>query len=549
MKLIMALLGAGLLSLNAQPRSYSGPPRPDQIGTASIAGAVVDALTHQPVNKASVMLSGRIGLNAVTDASGHFAFRQLPAGQYMVQAQSEGYPVGRLGSDLTRQVSITLAADEQKRDVEIYLTPGASLRGRIVDEEGNPMPQCSVAPMQYTDTDRGNTLNNAGGFAQSDDKGEYRITNIPAGKYYVMARCPQTIPLPHAFIRRSSAPDVPMLAYTPLFYPGAADPSGAARVEAQPGATLAAIDFRMTPATGVTVRGRARPFAFDRNFQIMLQPKGPMRRFQQAGARINPSTGEFKIVNVQPGSYELLGVGASEGQSYFARVPIEVGSTSPEPIEVLLSPGPQITGTLAIEGDTKAPVNTMRVMLNPLEDQYLGGPPPQGEVKSDGSFTLSSVVPGRWRVQVNGVPGYVKSVALGEQEVSGSEVEIGISGARMKIVIGTKFAQFEGTVSALPAGAGPMFGFLWAAAGDSSFQQNFGVDPQGHAALSVPPGRYYVCAIAAAQPWMVMQNRALRKAMESRCEAVDISEGGHQKIQISLMSFEELKRMIDNLEQ
>src|SRR5258708_7478393 len=165
MKPIMALLGVGLLSLNAQPRSDSRPlpPRPDQIGTASIAGAVVDALTHQPANKASVMLNGRIVLNAVTDASGHFAFRQLPSGPYMVQAQSEGYPVGRLGSDLTRQVSVTLAADEQKRDVEISLTPGASLRGRLVDEEGNPLPQCMVAAMQSTDTGRGKTLNNAGG--------------------------------------------------------------------------------------------------------------------------------------------------------------------------------------------------------------------------------------------------------------------------------------------------------------------------------------------------------------------------------------------------
>jgi hypothetical protein len=115
----------------------------------------------------------------------------------------------------------------------------------------------------------------------------------------------------------------------------------------------------------------------------------------------------------------------------------------------------------------------------------------------------------------------------------------------MKIVIGTKFAQFEGTVSA----PGPMFGFLWAAAGDSSFQQTFGVDPQGHATLSVPPGRYHVCAVAAAQPGIVMQNRSLQKAMESRCEASDVLVGGRQKVQIPLLSSEDLKRMIDTLEE
>ena len=51
------------------------------------------------------------------------------------------------------------------------------------------------------------------------------------------------------------------------------------------------------------------------------------------------------------------------------------------------------------------------------------------------------------------------------------------------------------------------------------------------------------------QSRMVMQNRALRKALESRCETVDVLEGGPQKVQVSRISSEDLKRMVDSLDE
>jgi Carboxypeptidase regulatory-like domain len=550
MKAALILIAVTFAHLTAQVRPLRPPPAPEeQTGKASIEGSVVDALTHEPVKKASVMLNGRMSLTAVTDASGQFAFRQLPAGQYSVQAQSNRYPIGRLGGDLARQTSITVAGDEQKRDVTLSLTPGASVRGRIVDEEGNPMPQCTVSAMQRTTSDNGQILVNASGVGHSDENGEYRISSLPAGKYYLMASCPQTFPMPHAFIRRGPAADLPMLVYVQLLYPGTADPSGAARIEAQLGGLLAGIDFRMMPATGVTVRGRARPSSFDRNLQVFLQPTDVMRRgLGNRGARINSSTGEFQIANVQPGSYELVAWGIAENQSYFAQIPVEVGASAPDPIELLLAPGSRISGTLLIEGDAKQPPNPspIHVTLNPAANQPIFGPPPQAEVKSDGAFVFESVKPGRWRVQLNG-PGYVKSVALGDQEISGDEIEITAAAAPLKIVMGTKYTQLAVSVSPPPAGVGPLTGLAWATT--SSIQQNFGLDSQGMGNLSVPPGRYHVCGLVEAQPWMVMQNRALRKAVEDRCATVDVLEGGPQKVQISLISSEELKRIVDSLDE
>jgi hypothetical protein len=547
-----ALLLFATLSLTAQIRMQQMPPA-DQTGKGSIEGNVLDAATHEPIKKASVMLNGRTSLTAITDATGHFAFRALPPGRYMIQAHSEKYPAPEASVEVEPQSVIALAADEQRRDVSLTLIPGASVRGRIVDDEGNPMPRCTVTPMRFHDTDMGRTLDTFGS-AQSDDRGEYRISNISRGKYYIMARCFQSVQLPHAFVRRGSTVDLPVLTYQPQFYPGAPDPTGASRVEASPNANIAGIDFHMSPSTGVTVRGHVGPATPDRPLQIALQPKDPIRRqWQGQGPRFNPSTGEFQIPNVVPGSYELIATGSGDSNTYFAKVPVEVGTAPLEPIEVALAPAPAISGTISIEGDVKVPMNNLRVMVQPLDRRPLMRPPPQAEVQSDGTFTLNSVVPGHWRLVVNGAPGpgYLKSVTRGDQEVSPIDLEIGPSAAGpLKIVVGTKFAQIDATISTPPSGVEQLFAIFWPANGDPTFRQNLAVNPQGPTTLrNIPPGRYFGCAVAVSQPWALMQNRALLKALESTCEALDIVEGGRTSVQLRFISAQDLKRLVEKLEE
>jgi len=390
MKLAIVFIPLLWISVTAQVQlsPVQRPPFPpsEQTGKASVEGSVVDAVTREPVKKATVMLNGKVSLNAVTDASGHFAFRQLPAGQYEMEVRSERYPpmLGPLPLFPGHLLAISLAAEERKQDIGLSLTPGASVRGRIVDEDGNPMPRCNVNAVLFRDTGMGRALQQFG-FSQSDDKGEYRMSNIPRGKYYIQARCNQTVPLPHAFLRRTSTLDVPMLIYAPLFYPGTADLAGAARVEASPGANIAGIDFQMVPARGVTVRGRVGS-APDRNIQITLAPKDPVgRELRTQGARVNAATGEFQIPNVLPGSYELVAIASAEGRSYFGKVSVEVGATPLEPIDLVLAAAPSISGSISIEGQaTNAPANNMRVMMYPVDGRGMMGPPPQAEVHSDG---------------------------------------------------------------------------------------------------------------------------------------------------------------------
>jgi len=535
-----------------QPLDRPSFAQPAQTGKASVEGSVLDAVTREPVKKASVMLNGPVGLNAVTDASGHFAFRQLPAGQYMIQVQSEKYPQGQNPLDALQPVTVSLAVDEQKKDIRLPLTPGASVRGHIVDEDGNPMPYCNVFAMRFRDMGTGRTLQQFG-FSSSDEKGEYRIANLPRGKSYIQAHCNQTVPLPHAFLRRSSAVDAPVLTYAPQFYGGAADPAGAAKVEAVPGADISGIDFKMTPARGVTLRGRVGSVP-DRGVRITLAPQGPVgREFRSQGGGVNPSTGEFRVPNVLPGSYELVAVASGDGGAYFAKIPVEVGDAPLEPIVLALAPAPAISGTLSMEGDTvdppaNPPANRPAVMMNPSDGKGMMGPQPHAEVQSDGTFNFGSVLPGRWSIYLNNVPGYVKSVKLGDREVPPWDIEIGSSGAQLKVVVSTRYTRVD-VLSTVAGASEPVSAGIWPVSGDPAFQQNIMLNSPGPSILNLPPGRYYVCAFAMAQPWMVMQNSALRKSLESRCETVDAPEGGSAHVQITPIPAADLKELLEKIDQ
>jgi len=148
MKNAILLLVMALSHATAQQRPLAGnripADRPMPVGQASIEGSVVNEATREPIKKAHVMLNGATYRTAVTGAFGNFVFRQLPAGQYSLQATATDFSGLRPGLGPPR-LSITVSTDEHKADVVLSLVPGAAIAGRVVDDDGTPMANCSVA--------------------------------------------------------------------------------------------------------------------------------------------------------------------------------------------------------------------------------------------------------------------------------------------------------------------------------------------------------------------------------------------------------------------
>ncbi len=192
------------------------------------------------------------------------------------------------------------------------------------------------------------------------------------------------------------------------------------------------------------------------------------------------------------------------------------------------------------------PKGYLQVALDPLG----GGSVLSSEVRSDGTFKIGSVIPGHWRLVVNGV--YLKSVTRGQRKLSAADIEIGAQpGLPLKIVVGSNFATLRVTTSGQPAPKEGFFVFFYSDANPDG--PEFPVTPDGSGmfrpggGMFVPPGRLLVCAFVGHQPWMSGPSsyyRALRPTLERHCHTVEAAEGGEvtvQAVQAPAIPFGQMK--------
>ena len=150
--------------------------------------------------------------------------------------------------------------------------------------------------------------------------------------------------------------------------------------------------------------------------------------------------------------------------------------------------------------------------------------------------------------------GYVKSFTVGDRPESPHGFNIGLgSGGSMRIVVGVKLAQIEGTVAGTkPEGANN----LWLmAVPDDPDQIAEGrisvtaVEGGDHFTLTgLEPGRYRLYAFAGIEPSAVQQNPGVLKALEDRGVRLDVEEGARATAQVQIIPIGELLQAIQEQE-
>jgi protocatechuate 3,4-dioxygenase beta subunit len=177
--------------------------RTHPLGTSVISGTVVDGESADAIGKTVVTLTlegtPRRWATTRTDGSGRFQFEGLPAGKYDLRAtkENEGSAIYGAKSVLELGDPITLGDGETPAAITLRFIHAASLSGRVSDADGEPVPDASVNLLR-----QGRKL---GALvlvqyrqASTDDRGEYRFSNIDPGKYYL--HCPI-----HDHLRSSAA--------------------------------------------------------------------------------------------------------------------------------------------------------------------------------------------------------------------------------------------------------------------------------------------------------------------------------------------------------
>ena len=145
---------------------------PFATGTATLAGTVRNAQTHQPVSGVSVSLTGDDVVysgGTTTDGSGHYSIGSLAGGEYSIGLIASGYSVG--GGTITVSATGVTTYD-------VALLPlNAAIAGRVTDPDG-----AGIAGLFVSASSEYGLL---GGGGQTDADGYYTISGLAASDYLV----------------------------------------------------------------------------------------------------------------------------------------------------------------------------------------------------------------------------------------------------------------------------------------------------------------------------------------------------------------------------
>jgi protocatechuate 3,4-dioxygenase beta subunit len=537
---------------------------------ATVAGIVTKDPGGEPMKKALVELiaeSQSTGGNhtALTGADGAFHMANIAPGRYRLFAERTGYlevdkhrprPDGRL---------LTLTAGQELTDVLIRLQAAAVIEGRVTDEDGDPLAEAQVSVLRQTFALGRRHWEQAGG-ERTNDLGEYRIANLPAGSYYISITPPldfksliEGADAPASDPRNAAtgSPERPApTSYKTTYYPGTKERTQAAPVDLHAGDDFPA-NFSLTPSPSVLIRGSITNLAPGASAVVMLQSKDS--NLTQQSAAEGKKNGSFEIRDVSPGAYTLVGAVTDATGTKLARQTVQVSSANVEGIRLALQPGGWIHGYLRLESKTRMGRFTpAKVSLSLLpgdgDDDVSSAMPilesfaPLAHVNFDGSFEWKDVPPGHYYIQFSGDESmspdwFLKSVIVGGRDVIDTGFSVNGGAAVLDLVASADGAVVDGLVA--NAKGAPVANAVVVAVPEPHFRSRTDryyktvTDQSGHFTLhAVTPGAYTLIAWESVDGEAYYNPEFLSK-YEGQGRALHLSEGERTSVQLGAVSWEE----------
>ena len=229
---------SGPAGLPSNPNALTLQQSPTKLeDLCTVEGSVFNAATGAPLKKAAVVVNRtdvQPNLNTpppsystTTDATGKFAMKDIEPGKYRMMVTRNGFVSMTYGARGPNRpgTTLTLERAQKMKDVNFRLTPHGVVAGRIVDEDGEPIPFVSVQLVRFQVRQGRQQLNMAGGSGTTNDLGEYRVFGVAPGKYYLRATG-QRSGSPFGVLDRT-ANSQPEEDYVPTYYPGTIDTANA----------------------------------------------------------------------------------------------------------------------------------------------------------------------------------------------------------------------------------------------------------------------------------------------------------------------------------
>jgi hypothetical protein len=426
--------------------------------SASLQGTTVDAFSHQPLGKVHIRLlktsshlAGDV-FGAMSDDEGHFSIANLPPGSYTVIPEHAGFVATPAAKNPRAYPGVTLRAGENLSVFKVELTPAATIRGRVVDENGDPLPRARVQIEAPSPNDASFNVQPGGAFTQTDDRGAFAATGFP-GRYYVSAN-PFRGARPGAKneIRTDGTTEA---VYLTTYFPNSMSKEGATLVEVKPGEESAPLEIRMSRQQNLSISGVVSGMPAGAHPVVVLvhtvstDGASGSSMVSSFGSSVDED-GRFSFSRLVPGSYRLHATLANQQPPLQSQIQsVAISNADVSAIVLLLKELGEIAGVVEVAGSkTALRGNVQLTSRDPSAFEPVRSSAP---IDKDGSFHIARVAAIRHQVAIDPLPenAYIESVVVdgvAQGKTAEFEMPAGSRATAVKIIVNSNGGQLSGTI-------------------------------------------------------------------------------------------------------
>jgi hypothetical protein len=426
--LVALVVLAVAATAGAQPpsRDVAKPASPS--GSAVVRGRVVAMSSGEPLRRATVVIESagaKLARTVQTDLDGRFEFQHLAAGKLKLSASKTGFIPLDYGQRRSFQSGrdIDLAAGQVLDNLEIALPRAGAITGRVLNDLGEPAPGIIVIAVRQRFSNGRRALTIVGRSKETDDLGEYRLSELPPGSYFVFTSRPRLAEV-------GTAPEEQIVSAS-TYYPSAPSGEFARSVAVKSGQEVRGIDITQIAVRPVTISGTL----LDANGRVATEGSITIRSYVEDGFTLGSNqtfgmgltSGTFALKNVVAGRYMVMGTPtARDAAPGKASAQVTVGETDIDGIVLQAVQAATVSGRISVvDGASRPPFTPASLRFAALgESDPIAG---STSGKADWTFSIANLSPGRVRLALRDpLPdGWgVKSIVVGDTDVEMSAVDV-----------------------------------------------------------------------------------------------------------------------------